>query len=441
MKTIFLKSLLFFTLSFFLVLNNGAVVADEGKGSGGETTELPVFATDASAGFNSLIAAMKGKKLMLLGDATHGTEEYYSFRKRVTRHLIRNHGVRALVLEAEWDSAARVDRYIRHEMDPSISAREMLIDAFYRWPHWIWANEELVEFVEWLKLYNSTLAPQQMVHCYGMDMQMAVTASLEELHKTLSEMPEDESLLKKVEELQLWWQPYIADPHLLKEKYSEGTEPGSLLATELLVSLSGRSLQVEQLLKMLIAVEDYYQTMGYDEYGAWNIRASYFADYVLELLKTQAATGGIVVWAHNSHVGDMRSTGSGEGRLLNLGQLVRERIGEDNVFILGSAGYEGTVLAARDWGLEMEVMDVPPADANSVEALLYSGGWKNPLLLFTDPEDRKAWATLFLHRGIGVAYQAEHEHPDNYLTAVISARYDALVFWRETRALQPISLP
>jgi erythromycin esterase len=117
---------------------------------------------------------MRGRKAILLGDATHGTEEYYAFRKRVTRHLIREHGLRTVVLEAEWDGGRMVDDYIRGRLPADTSPRQMLLDAFPYWPSWVWANEELVEFVLWLKEFNSHLPPEEMVRCYGMDMQFAV---------------------------------------------------------------------------------------------------------------------------------------------------------------------------------------------------------------------------------------------------------------------------
>jgi erythromycin esterase len=160
-----------------------------------------------------------------------------------------------------------------------------------------------------------------------------------------------------------------------------------------------------------------------------------------ELLGEPAGAKGMVVWGHNSHLGDMSATDVQNTGLLNLGRLTREHFGRDQVFILGSAGYEGTVRASREWYQEPLEMVVPPAAPGSVEAMLHAGGWDNPILLFENDEQRHQWSIDLLHRGIGVAYTPEAEMPSYYLTAKIGMRHDALVFWRKTRALRQMSPP
>ena len=400
---------------------------------------LPVFARDATLGFPHLIDRMKGRRVFLLGDASHGTEEYYAFRKWVTRRLIEELGVRVWVLEAEWDGARMVDDYIRGLLPPEMGARQMLAAAFTHWPQWVWANEEMVEFVQYLKDFNRRLPPEQMVRCYGMDMQFSIKASLDFL---AGRWLEGSALREKSRRLVEWWQPYADEPAAYSQAYARGRETGCLLATELLAALREPSPEEVRVLTMLIAAEQYYRVIPQDQYESWNIRSRHFAWYVKNLLGTPAAAQGIVAWAHNSHVGDMSSSDVEDTGLINFGQLMRESLGPEQVFILGSAGYAGTVLAARDWYEPPMVMTMPPAREDSVEALLESGGWDNCLLLWQDAGEARLWSRQPLwHRGIGVAYTPEAEMPGYYLTARIGARYDAMVFWRRTTALQQMVLP
>lgn len=412
---------------------------EKAAGEGAQGIDLPVFAKDATLGFPYLIEAMKGRRVFLLGDASHGTEEYYAFRKRVTRRLIEDLGVRVLVLEAEWDSARLVDAYIRGLLPPETGARQMLAAAFTHWPQWVWANEEMVEFVQYLKEFNRRETPERMVRCYGMDMQFSIRGSLEFL---AGRWPEGSPLRRKLRNLHDWWQPYLDEPIAYSKAYAEGRETGNLLASELLMALEEPSADELRVLTMLIAAEEYYRVIPQDKFLSWNIRSRHFSWYLRNLLGTPAAAKGIVAWAHNSHVGDMSSTDVEDTGLINLGQLMREALGPEQVFILGSAGFAGTVLAARDWYQPPMAMTMPPAREDSLEALLESGGWDNCLLLWENPEQARLWSLQPLwHRGIGVAYSPEAEMPGYYLTARIGARYDALVFWRRSTALQQIVAP
>lgn len=415
-----------------------AAAADTGEEKDIRYAQLPVFAIDAEEGFKTLIDSMAGKRVYLLGDASHGTEEFYAFRKRVTRHLITRYKVRALVLEAEWDSAEKVDLYIRGKLGPQVSARTMLAAAFFRWPQWVWANEELVEFVQWLKLYNSSLAETDQVRCYGMDMQLAVDASLAYLSPL---WPTDSKPGRAYSRLSSWWQPYVEDPLLYNKAYAAGTETGSLLANELLGVVDTGDLEARDRIEMLISAEEYYRTMSYNNYEAWNIRSRYFARYVQQLERSSVGRNGVIAWAHNSHVGDMSSTEVEDTGLINFGRLMREALGRQNVFILGSAGYTGTVLAAVDWGQPVMEMDVPPAVEGSFEEFVNAGGWSNPLLLWRNEEERRQWSWPMLHRGIGVQYNPVDEVSVNYLTSAMGMRYDAVVFWQKTHALQRMTAP
>jgi len=406
-----------------------------------EDLSLPVFAINAEAGLPALLAAMAGRKAVLLGDGTHGTEEFYAFRKLITRKLIRDYGYRVLILEAEWDSAEQFDLYIRNRLQPPPDSRAFLAGAFSRWPQWVWANEEMVEFMEWLKLFNLENAGKSPVHCFGMDMQLAVQSSLAFL---LRQFPAEVAFHDRFQDLHDWWQPYINDPILFNRAYVAGQETGSLLATELLGAISNSvfaSFEVAWRLKMLAAAEEYYRTMSFNQYEAWNIRSRYFAEYVLAILARDEAKGGVIIWAHNSHLGDMAGSDVQGTGLINLGNLLRRFLGAENVFILGSTSYKGTVSATSEWGGQVREIEAPPAADGSLEAVLESGGWDNPLLLFRTEDERARWSQPMLHRGIGVTYDPTDEHPTNYLITRVSKRYDALVFWRKTRSLQLLAAP
>lgn len=397
--------------------------------------QLPVFALDANEGFPVLIEQMKDRKAILLGDGSHGTDEFYSFRKKITRTLIRDHGVRVWVLEAEWDSAQIVDLYIRGMLPPEFGTRQVLQEAFERWPEWVWANESLVEFVRWLKEFNKGRESSDMVRCFGMDMQMAVNESLQLLEQKISPFPQ---LHQRYQYLTYWWEPYLENPMLLNQAYVDEVETGCLLATEILGKIDNPDFETRRVLKMLIAIEEYYRTMSYDRYEAWNIRSRHFSSYVQDLFKFEEAANGIVAWAHNSHIGDMRGTETGDIEMLSFGMLMRQALGNENVFLLGSTGYSGTVVASSNWGAEPQIVEVPPPHKSSVEAFINSGGWSNPMILFENEQQRRLWSFNIPHRGIGVVYSPEAEFPDNYLTSRIGQRYDGLVFWKKTQALQQI---
>lgn len=414
---------------------HGTEFSESGEG---RQAQLPVFAIEAEEGYPYLLEQMRGKRAILLGDGSHGTEEFYSFRKRITKDLVSLHGYRALVLEAEWDSAELVDNYVRGLTHPEIGPREILKEAFSRWPEWVWANEEMAEFVLWLKEYNSNKVEAEMVRVFGMDMQMAVSDSLLFLRDAL---PDNPRLKSRLEALVYWWEPYIQEPAAMHRAYVDGRETGNLLATEILMSLKNPEPKIENVLKMLIAVEDYYRNMSFDQHAAWNIRSQYFSSYVQSLLQTQAANNGIVAWAHNSHVGDMRGAETGEEKILSFGMLMRQSMGAEQVYLLGSTSYSGSVIASTEWGLEPTVVNVPVADVSSVEHFINGGGWSNPLILFENDEQRKQWTFAMPHRGIGVVYNPEIEFPDNYLTSRIGHRYDAMVFWQKTKALQLLQSP
>ncbi len=403
-----------------------------------DSEELPVFAVDARQGLPFMLEKIKGKSVFLLGDASHGTEEYYAFRKRVTRHLIKDFGIRVLILEAEWDSVEKIDAYINGLLPSTIGPRQALRQAFTHWPEWVWANEELVEFVLWLKDFNRDLDPDNRIHCYGMDMQQAVGASLESL---LKELDPDSRAAKLLADLVPWWQEYMDDPELYKRRIMDGTEKANLLATEILQSLENPEIKTRRLLQMLIAVEEYYRTMAEDQYHAWNVRARHMAGFVNDLIHTRSGRKGVVVWAHNNHVGDRGGVNLDDSGITNMGSLLREMVGREKVFTLGSSGYGGTVLGAKEWGLEVQVFKVPPTVEGSVESLLNGTEWENPLLFWADEKQRQLWNRPFLHRGIGVVYDPSSEYPDNYLIINVSQRYDALVFWKKTRSLRLLEMP
>lgn len=423
---------------FFLLVPFTLLFADQSPEGTEDTNQFPIYSVDSVDGLPHLLKQIQGKKFYLLGDGSHGTEEFYSYRKWFTRKLVSEQGVRIVVLEAEWDSAEKVDLYVRDLLSPDLGARQMLKEAFFRWPQWVWANEELVEFVQWLKEFNRGLKVGEKVRCYGMDMQMAVAASLTRLSK---EWPENSPLGRKVSRLSAWWEPYRTEPLLFNHAYVIGSETGNLLASELLGAISQPTPELRRVLEMLVAVEKYYRTTSYDNYEAWNIRSHHFAKYVIDLLETENSNRGIVVWAHNSHVGDMSGTQLYNAGVVSFGQLIREAVGRDNVFILGSGTFQGTVLASSEWGEPVEEKVVPPAQGESVELILNLGDWPNPLLFWDSDGAREAWALPLYHRGIGVTYSPDDESPDNYLVTRLSDRYDGFVFWKTTHALQEMSPP
>jgi erythromycin esterase-like protein len=377
-----------------------------------------------------------------VGEASHGTSDYYRWRALLSRRLVEEHGFTWIGVEGDWPDCWRINRWVRGEADQDLDAVGVL-DRFERWPTWMWTNREVAEFLTWLHAHNLARPESARVGFYGLDV-YSLWDSLWEIMGWL-EANAPESLPAALRAWQCFV-PYGEDPH----QYARSTRlvPAGCEAdvVRLLVEVRGRArersgdaemLDVVQNAEVATNAEHYYRTMVRGDRQSWNVRDHHMVDTVERLARHGGPRSQGIVWEHNTHVGDARATDMGREGLVNVGQLLRERHLAEDVALVGFASPRGTVLAADSGGAPESVLPVPVARAGSLESLLHETLGAPALLAF--PDDRSGpWLSSWMgHRAIGVVYHPEREI-GNYVPTRIGARYDALLWLERTTAVHPL---
>jgi erythromycin esterase-like protein len=382
-------------------------------------------------------------KYVLLGEASHGTSEFYTNRTEISKKLIQDKGFNFIAVEGDWPSCYEVNRYVKGYETSYSSAREVL-QAFNRWPTWMWSNEEVLELVEWLKEYNKTR--ETKVGFYGLDVYSlweSMEAIIEYLEKTDS--PELEQAKKAFE----CFEPF----HRKAEQYGVSAalygedcrEEVSELLQAMLSKRNNYEDDPEATLNLVVNAlvtanaEYYYEAMITNDDQSWNVRDTHMVEALEHVSNFYGEYGKGIVWEHNTHIGDARATDMARAGLVNVGQLTREKYGKDNIYAIGFGTYKGTVIASTKWGSPYEVMQVPEATKGSWEYFLHQAKEGNMLLLFNEENDNE-FADTIGHRAIGVIYHPEYEHMGNYVPTKVSKRYDAFIFIEDTKALSPIEV-
>jgi erythromycin esterase len=385
-------------------------------------------------------------RYVLLGEASHGTSDYYTWRARLSQRLIEEKGFSFVAVEGDWPDSYRVNRYVKGEV-PNRDAYDVL-HAFARWPTWMWANWEVVAFTEWLKEHNEGL-PEGQVGFYGLD----VYSLWESLAVILDYLEENRATLQRTEALvaaraaSKCFQPFDED----EKAYAQATlrVPTTCEAEAVALLTEIRRLEVEDpetrfnLLQNAFAVvnaERYYHAMVRDNALSWNVRDVHMADTLGRLLRHHGPDAKAIVWEHNTHVGDARAASMAAQGMVNLGQLVRERYGEADTVLVGFGSHHGTVIAAEAWGAPMEEMTVPPAEAESWESVFARAGEEDQLLIMDRFENPAPFSAPLGHRAIGVVYDPLLERFGNYVPTVLPERYDAFIYLHETEALHPLHM-
>lgn len=402
--------------------------------------------------YDPLMSRLNDASIVMLGEATHGSREFYAERLRITQRLIEENGFNAVAIEGDWPDAHRVNRYVRGAGGPGDAERAL--GGFTRFPAWMWRNEQAVELVNFLHHHNSMHRSEvDQVGFYGLDL-YGLFSAIEAVIDYLDEI--DPGCAAMARERYSCFGAFTDDPQSYGHAISLGvSEPCRREAVAQLVELRRMALAMpkdgfayaderflaEENARCVTAAEEYYRTMFSDPRGSWNLRDRHMADTLDQIvahLERYAGRAKVVVWAHNSHVGDARATeASGRGEL-TLGQLARERHGHQTALV-GMTTYEGTVTAAHDWGQPPALRDVRPAHAGSIEELLHHVGLDT--LLLAPAQGTAAYRELnrpFGERAIGVVYRPETEYQSHYLTANPARQFDAIVHVDRTTALSPI---
>lgn len=384
-----------------------------------------------------------GAKLVLLGEATHGTSEFYRARAAISRELIEHHDFNIVTAEADWPDAALVDRFVRH-IDPEPPQAEI----FSRFPTWMWRNEEFRDFVLWLRAYNERLPKGSRVEFRGLDV-YSLNASIQAVLRYLDRV--DKEAAERARRRYGCLTPWQNDPSEYGAAALAGEADCEEAVTAELQDLLGKRLDYErsggeaffdaaQNARIARAAEEYYRLMYYGSVESWNLRDRHMFDTLQRVIQRRGPGARAIVWAHNSHVGNAAATAMGWHGEFNIGELARIAYGDDCVAI-GFGTDKGRVAAADAWDHPMRVMTVIPARTDSYEALFRET--RVPLSL-TDwsraqSEDvRQVLSEPRLERAIGVIYRPQSELASHYFKAVLSDQFDAYVWFAETDAIAPL---
>jgi erythromycin esterase-like protein len=410
--------------------------------------------TGAVEDYDGLLDLIGDRRLILIGEASHGTHEFYRERARITRRLIDERGFSVVAVEGDWPDAYRVNRYV---MGMSTDAdAETALRGFRRFPAWMWRNRDVLQFVQWMRAHNdaqSQLAGK--VRFYGLDL-YSLRTSIEAVIEYLDRVDPAEANKAR--------QRYSCFDHVDAEGQAyghslmyQGADPCENEVVAQLLELRRRSelylrrdgwvaedeqFYAEQNALVVRDAEEYYHQMYRAEVSSWNLRDRHMAgtlDALVTHLDHQSLPTKVVVWEHNSHVGDARATAMGARGELNVGQLTRERYGDD-ALLIGFTTFDGRVSAASDWDGPVERKHVRPARPDSHEALLHAVGLPQ---FWVATEDATVVETLSeprLERAIGVIYRPETELQSHYFEARLARQFDVVIHLDHTRALEPLEL-
>jgi erythromycin esterase-like protein len=404
------------------------------------------FEIDTKKDLDRLIEKAAVARIVLLGEASHGTHEFYTWRTYISQQLIKKKGFDFIAVEGDWPDCFRINQYIKGEAEEKKAGD--VLKKFDRWPTWMWANWEISALAEWLYQYNLDFPLKEKIGFYGLDV-YSLWDSLDAIMSYLQK--HDPVALEEAKKAMLCFEPYKTDdgtsyayatqlvPDLCKDEVLN-------LLKEIRGSLPDYDTNEEHIFNAeqnaLIAVnaEKYYRAMLKGGPQSWNIRDSHMEETLERLLDLHGPHSKAIVWEHNTHIGDSRATDMIDEGMYNMGELVRSKYGEQNTFLVGFGTYEGRVIAGSSWGAPMHNVEVPGAREDSWEYLLHRASAKNKLLFMDEFEQTPLDGKRIGHRAIGVVYRPAYEYYGNYVPSILPQRYDAFLFIDKTKALHPLHI-
>ncbi|MBD2259332.1 erythromycin esterase family protein [Pseudanabaena sp. FACHB-2040] len=407
----------------------------------------------ATSDYEPLMDLVGDARLVLLGEATHGTHEFYEQRAEITKRLIQEKGFAAVAVEADFPDGYRVNRFVQSSSGDL--APEEALEGLRQFPGWMWRNTDVVNFVGWLRQYNDTLSSGgSKVGFYGLDLYSMYT-SIGEVLKYLDRV--DPEAAQRARDRYACFEYFEGDSQeygyiasLDAEESCRDETVNQLLELQQQTAkyfqrdsqtAANEFFYAEQNARLVKNAEEYYRSMFQGRVDSWNVRDRHMAETLEQLmahLGRQGMSNKIVVWEHNSHIGDARATDMGQIGEWNVGQLVRERHGKEAVLV-GFTTYTGTVTAASNWGEPSQVKQVQPALPDSYEALFHST--ELPCFLLNLRSNNQAVAALRqkrLERAIGVIYRPTAERQSHYFYACLPDQFDAIIHIDETQAVEPL---
>ncbi|EER26291.1 hypothetical protein D8B26_003351 [Coccidioides posadasii str. Silveira] len=417
---------------------------------------LPAIADET---FGSYFDHLKNYKVVLLGDGSHGTSEFYHARAEITKHLIEHHGFDTVALEADWPDAEELDRYVRQRPGVKGKLEKGKDEPFQRFPTWMWRNKEMQDLVHWMRDHNANLPPQRRAGIYGLDL-YSMGRSIDAVIKYLDTV--DPTMAKLARQRYGCLQPWVEDPtaygfaNFTNTKMKSCEDQVITMLRDLLQKRleyathknNGEEFHSTAQNAYLVAdAESYYRAMYSSRADSWSLRDSHMFETLQRLLKHKPPSSKAIVWAHNSHIGDARYTSMGRHRdELNIGQLCRENLGRENVALIGCGTHTGTVTAAHNWDEDAEVMKVRPSRPDSWEYLAHQTGIPSFYLELrqglVDPHVRQEIhkASPRLERFIGVIYRPATERMSHYSAADLANQLDGYIWFDESKGVRPLEM-
>jgi len=406
----------------------------------------PLPPPENAEAFGCLFSRFGAARVVLLGEATHGTAEFYKARAAITRELVQNHGFNIVAVEADWPDAAHLDRYVRHRAPRPGRSR-----AFSRFPFWMWRNREVMDFLSWLRAHNERRDVKDRASFHGLD----VYSLGESIHTVLAYLRKIDPLAAERARMRYGClTPWQDDPagygHAVLYGRVESCEEA--IVEQLIEMLFSRLdyirqdgddyFDAAQNARVVRAAEHYYRIMYRGGAESWNLRDRHMFDTLVSLLDMRGPESKAVVWAHNSHIGNAAATSMGWAGEFNIGELCKKSFDKDAIAI-GFGTDRGRVMAASDWGGPAEIKTVRPAREDSYEFAFRKTGVTRSLTDWSVPSRRALADTLSMplrERAIGVVYRPESEFLSHYFQAVLSDQFDAYVWFEETSPVTPLRM-
>lgn len=397
--------------------------------------------------YDALIDDTNDAQIVLIGEASHGTHEFYTIRAQITQCLIEQKGFHAIAIEGDWPDAYQVNRYVQQQ---KYTKAADALASFDRFPTWMWRNVPMIQFVEWLRRYNQEQTAEKRIHFYGLDL-YSLYRSIDIVIECLKKI--DPTAAQEAQYHYSCFDNFRHDPQAYGYAvFTKTIQSCADMVIEQLKRLQEQNwnylqhnkisiddaFYVEQNARVAKNAENYYRSLFMKGVSSWNVRDSHMLETLNALIVHYQSKGienpKIIIWAHNSHVGNAAATQMSSYGEYNIGQLVKEQFGKKS-FSLGFTTYYGTVSAASDWHAHVERKYVREALPESYEALFHATQIAHFLLLFknkiTMPHD-------LLERAIGVIYRPETERASHYFYANLSQQFDAIIHCDKTTAVEPL---
>jgi erythromycin esterase-like protein len=394
-----------------------------------------------------LIRRIGDARVVLLGEASHGTHEFYTWRAAITRRLVEEKGFSFVAVEGDWPDCYRLNRFVKGYKDAPDKPAEAL-ETFRRWPTWMWANEEVKHLIDWLRGHNDGKPDDRKVGFYGLD----VYSLWDSLHEVMGFLRKrDPAAFASARRALQCFEPYgeEAQEYARATMYGDESCRGEVIdllrrvrAGAIPADGDGRDgpFVAEQNALVVKNAEAYYRAMVRSDNESWNVRDRHMAETLDRLLHHHGPRAKAIVWEHNTHIGDARFTDMADGGEVNIGQLARERYGENDTVLVGFGSCRGTVIAGDSWDAPWKEMRVPPAREDTWEDVLHQAVGRDSLFVFPAKasDEMLEWRG---HRAIGVVYRPQYERYGNYVPTILPRRYDAFLYIDQSTALRPLFRP